>query len=226
MGENLTSRILLKKGAEASLYLETWQGKRVLVKSRLPKPYRPAKLDLTIRRYRTIHEPQLMNLAKRAGVPTPIIFLVDVVDSTIIMQYIKGKQLKYVLDQVSEEKRRELCFKIGELVARLHNHGIVHGDLTTSNMILDDAGRIFLIDFGLGDKTDELEAKGVDLHLLRRALQSTHFNFAETCFSAVLKGYAEILGAGVAGEVLEKTRDIEKRGRYVAERRQDNNGET
>jgi TP53 regulating kinase-like protein len=221
MGENLTSQILLKKGAEASLYFTNWHGKRVLIKARLPKTYRPAQLDLAIRRYRTVHEPQLMHQAKRAGVPTPIIFLVDVENSTIIMEYIEGKQVKQVLDGFSENQRRDLCFKIGELVAHLHNYGIVHGDLTTSNMILDVTGRIFLVDFGLGDKTDELEAKGVDLHLLRRALQSTHFRFADDCFSAVLKGYAKILGENFADEVVAKTREIEKRGRYVAERKQD-----
>jgi len=221
MGENLTSHDLLKKGAEASLYLANWHGKRVLIKARLPKTYRPAQLDLTIRRYRTIHEPQLMHQAKRAGVSTPTIFLVDVENSTIIMEYIEGKQVKQVIDGFSENQRRDLCFRIGELVARLHYYGIVHGDLTTSNMILDASGRIFLVDFGLGDKTDELEAKGVDLHLLRRALQSTHFRFADDCFSAVLKGYAAILGENIAGKVVVKTREIEKRGRYVAERKQD-----
>lgn len=221
MGENLAGRKLLRKGAEASLYLDNWHGKSVLIKARLPKAYRPEKLDLAIRRYRTIHEPQLMHQAKRAGVSTPTIFLVDVENSTIIMDYIEGKQVKQVIEGLSKDERCALCFRIGELVGRLHDYGIVHGDLTTSNMIQDVSGRIFLVDFGLGEKTDELEAKGVDLHLLRRALQSTHFRFVEDCFNSVLKGYAKILGADFANEVIVKTREIERRGRYVAERKQD-----
>jgi TP53 regulating kinase-like protein len=103
----------------------------------------------------------------------------------------------------------------------MHKHGLIHGDLTTSNMILDVEGKIFLVDFGLGEKNAELEARGVDLHLMKRALQSTHYQFAEECFEAVLKGYSAVLGAEEAGKVLEKIVEIERRGRYVAERREE-----
>ena len=212
---------LLKKGAEASLYLADWHGRHVLIKSRLPKKYRPAELDIAIRRYRTVHEPQLLNEAKQAGVPTPTIFMVDVENATIVMEYIEGRQIKQLLDCMSETERNTVCDRIGSLIAKLHVHGLVHGDLTTSNMLIDASGQIFLVDFGLGEKNDELEAQGVDLHLLRRALQSTHFHFAESCFAAVLKGYAKVAGAKVAENVLAKTREIEKRGRYVAERKQE-----
>jgi TP53 regulating kinase-like protein len=140
--------------------------------------------------------------------------MVDVENSAITMEYIKGKQVKQLLDGLPETKRQELCIKIGESIAKLHHHGLVHGDLTTSNMILSATGQLFLVDFGLGDKTVELEAQGVDLHLLRQALQSTHFQFAETCFAWVLKGYANVVGATIAESVLVKTREIEKRGRY------------
>ncbi len=212
---------LIKKGAEASLYLSDWYGRRVVVKARLPKKYRPEQLDLTIRSYRTVHEPQLMHEAKRAGVPTPTIFMVDVENASITMEYVEGKQIKTMLDSASEARRLELCVEIGKLIAKLHQHGLVHGDLTTSNMILTASGRIFLVDFGLGDKSTELEAQGVDLHLLKRALQSTHFKVAEECFTSVLRGYSEVLGAASTEAVLEKTREIEKRGRYIAERQQE-----
>lgn len=219
MGTKIAAK-LLKKGAEASLYLADWHGRSVVIKTRLPKAYRPASLDLSIRHYRTVHEPQLMHEAKRAGVPTPAIFLVDVKNSMIIMEYVEGKQVKQLLDSFSYEKRRKLCMTIGELIAKLHKHDLVHGDLTTSNMILSTSGKLFLVDFGLGDKTSSIEAQGVDLHLLRRALQSTHFQYAEDCFAAVLKGYRNVVGVTVAEQVLAKTREIEKRGRYVAERKQ------
>ncbi len=216
----LTTRTLLKKGAEASLFLADWHGRRVVVKTRLPKKYRPTKLDTTIRTYRTIHEPQLMSDAKKAGVPTPSIFQVDVKNATIVMEFVEGKQLKQLLGEFSSDLRCDLCARVGELIGRLHRHGVIHGDLTTSNMILDDEGRISLVDFGLGEKNVELEARGVDLHLLRRALQSTHFQFAEECFQAVMKGYAAVVGEDGAKEVLAKVREIERRGRYVAERRE------
>lgn len=219
MGE-VTVKTLLKKGAEASLFLADWHGRRVVIKERLPKKYRPPKLDTTIRTYRTIHEPQLMNDAKKAGVPTPTIFQVDVKNATIVMEFVEGKQLKQLLGGFSSDERRDICGRVGELIGRLHRYGVIHGDLTTSNMILSEDRRIFLVDFGLGEKNSELEAKGVDLHLMKRALQSTHFQFAEECFAAVAKGYAAIVGEDEAKDVLAKVREIERRGRYVAERRE------
>lgn len=219
MGE-MKLPLLIKKGAEANLYLAKWHGRKVIMKKRLPKKYRLPRLDEHIRTYRTVHEPRLMHEAKKAGVPTPIIFLVDVKNATIIMEFIEGKQVKQLLGEVSRSERRRLCLRTGELIGKLHKNGIVHGDLTTSNMILDSEGKIFLVDFGLGEKTSELEARGVDLHLMRRALESIHFRFAEECFSAVVKGYSKVLGDDAAEKVLDKIREIERRGRYVAERKE------
>jgi TP53 regulating kinase and related kinases len=211
---------LLKKGAEASLFLMDWHERRVVVKVRVPKRYRPPELDVQIRSYRTIHEPQLMHEAKAAGVSTPLIYMVNVPESSITMEYIEGQQLKQVLNTVSKDKRKDLCVKIGKSTAKLHKHGLIHGDLTTSNMILTPDDRIFFVDFGLGEKNIETEAKGVDLHLLKRALQSTHYMFWEECFQNVLCGYTSILGVEAAEKVYEKIKEIERRGRYVEERKQ------
>jgi TP53 regulating kinase-like protein len=212
--------VLIKKGAEANLYLADWHGRKVVLKRRLPKEYRPKALDEQIRAYRTIHEPQLMHEAKKAGVPTPIIFLVDRRNTMIIMEYIEGKQVKQLLNQVSKSKRQGMCFRIGESIGRLHEYGIVHGDLTTSNFIQHREDKIFFVDFGLGDKTKELEARGVDLHLMKRALQSTHYKFAEECFDSAIKGYSTVLGLETSEKVLDKIKEIERRGRYVAERKE------
>ena len=219
--DKITKPTLLKKGAEASLFLATWHGKRVVVKNRLPKKYRLEKLDLSIRNYRTIHEPQLMHEAKKAGVPTPTIYMVDVANAAITMEFVEGKQVKQILDALSKAERQELCVKIGELIGKLHTHGIIHGDLTTSNMILSAENGMFLVDFGLGEKTNELEARGVDLHLLKRALQSTHYHLADECFTSVIKGYGASVGADAKEKILGKIKEIEKRGRYIAERKQD-----
>jgi TP53 regulating kinase-like protein len=135
MGE-VASQTLIKKGAEASLYIADWHEKRVVIKARLPKKYRPVELDEKIRGYRTVHEPQLMHEAKKAGVPTPTIFLVDVKNAAITMEFVEGKQVKQLLGNISKKERQELCVKIGELIGKMHKHGLIHGDLTTSNMIL------------------------------------------------------------------------------------------
>ena len=218
--DTLVEQTLLKKGAEASLYLAKWHGKKVIVKVRIPKKYRPEALDKQIRSYRTVHEPQLMHEAKAAGVPTPLIYMVNVAEASIIMEYIEGQQMKRLLNSVSKDQRQELCVKIGELIGKLHSHGLIHGDLTTSNMILGPDGKIFFVDFGLGEKNIETEVQGVDLHLMKRALQSTHYEFWEECFKNVLSGYSSVLGDERAENVYEKIKEIEKRGRYVEERKQ------
>jgi TP53 regulating kinase-like protein len=211
---------LLKKGAEASLFLAEWHGRKAIIKVRIPKKYRPTALDEQIRSYRTVHEPQLMHEAKAAGVATPLIYIVNVPDSTIIMEYIEGQQVKQVLNKISKVDRHSVCVKIGESAARLHSYGLIHGDLTTSNMIQTLDGKMYFVDFGLGEKNIEIEAKGVDLHLLKRALQSTHYQFWEECFKSVLCGYTSVCGVKLAEKVYEKIREIERRGRYVEERKQ------
>ena len=220
MDNIVVEQILLKKGAEASLYVLEWHGRKAVLKIRIPKKYRPAALDTQIRTYRTVHEPQFLHEAKVAGVPTPLVYLVNVPEATIIMQFIEGQQVKQLLNAVSQELRHELCIKIGELIGKLHKNGVVHGDLTTSNMIQTPEGKIVFVDFGLAEKNGEVEARGVDLHLMKRALESTHFLFWEECFKNVLCGYTSVLGVEGAEKVYEKIREIERRGRYVEERKQ------
>ncbi|MCS7096010.1 MAG: Kae1-associated kinase Bud32 [Candidatus Bathyarchaeota archaeon] len=213
---------LIKKGAEAWIYLAEWHGREVVIKRRLPKSYRIPELDEQIRIHRTIREPQLMHEAKKAGVPTPTIYFVDVKEATIIMERVEGEQVKLLLDLIPDEEKLKICYEIGMLIGKLHRNGIIHGDLTTSNMIQNLYGKIFFIDFGLGEKTHEVEARGVDLHLMRRALNSSHFSYAKECFDAIIKGYSNVLGDAAAGEVMEKIKEIERRGRYVTERKSKN----
>jgi TP53 regulating kinase-like protein len=210
--------VLIKKGAEASLYLEDWHDRKVIMKRRLPKKYRIPELDLMIRSHRTIHEPQSIHKAKEAGVPTPTIFMVDVAEANIVMEFVEGKQVKEVLDNVSREERLNLCKLIGRLIGHLHKSGIIHGDLTTSNMILTPYRKVVFIDFGLSERSIELEPKGVDLHLMKRTLYSTHYKHAKECYKAVMNGYAESVGMEEAKKVTAKILEIEKRGRYVADR--------
>ena len=210
--------VLIKKGAEASLYLEDWHNRKVIMKRRHPKRYRIPELDMMIRSQRTMHEPHIIHKAKEAGVPTPTIFMVDVAEANIIMEFVEGKQVKEVLDNVSKQERLTLCTLIGKLIGRLHNHGIIHGDLTTSNMILTPHGKVVFVDFGLSERSIELEPKGVDLHLMKRTLHSTHYKHAKDSFKAVMEGYAESVGPEETKKVTANIREIEKRGRYVADR--------
>jgi len=208
--------VLIKKGAEASLYLEEWHNHKVIMKRRLPKRYRLPEIDMEIRSQRTVQEPESIHRAKEAGVPTPTVFMVDVVEANIVMEFIDGKQAKQVIDSLSSEERRRLCRYIGGLIGRLHSRGIIHGDLTTSNMILTAEDRVVFVDFGLSELSTELEARGVDLHLMKRAFQSTHYNHAEESFEAVMDGYVEVMGEELTKHILEKIQEIEGRGRYIS----------
>ncbi len=210
---------LIKTGAEAILYEARWHSRRVTMKKRLPKKYRLQELDAEIRATRTIRESQLICEAKRAGVPTPLLYFVDVVNAVIIMEFVQGKQVKQLLGEVPEQSRQDICTEIGESVGRLHGWGIIHGDLTTSNMILDPENKIVFVDFGLGEKSTDTESQGVDLHLMKRSLESTHFRFAEECFLNVIEGYSRIVGSKTAKKIHGKIEEIENRGRYVSHRK-------
>jgi len=214
----LKKEILIKKGAEASLYLQNWHNRKVIMKKRLSKKYRIQELDRTIQAQRTKRESQIMHKAKEAGVPNPIVYFVDLLNSTIVMEFIEGKQVKQVLNDLPSNERIKICKHIGELVGKLHVAGIMHGDLTTSNMILTLKDDIVFIDFGLSEQTWEVEARGVDLHLMKRAIMSTHFMHADECFKAVIDGYEKVLGKKATAEVLDKITEIERRGRYITER--------
>ena len=210
--------MLIKKGAEASLYKQTWHNREVIMKKRHPKMYRTPELDNMIRSQRTVHEPHIMHKAKEAGVPTPTILMVDVSDANIIMEFVEGKQVKETLETIPKQERQQLCRHIGKMIGRLHMNGIIHGDLTTSNMILTPNGKVVFVDFGLSERSTELEPKGVDLHLMKRTLKSTHYKHANECFKMVMEGYAQAAGQEETKQVTKKIREIEKRGRYVAER--------
>src|SRR5574341_2233444 len=162
--------MLVKKGAEADIYLIDWYGKKAVRKVRKPKSYRNKLLDEEIRKKRTLHEAEMLSHAKRAGVTTPIIYFVDPKSTEIIMQYIKGNLVRDIL-----AKNLKLSRSMGIYTAKLHKNNIVHGDLTTSNFILY-ASKLVLIDFGLSFYSDRLEDKAVDIRLIKEIMSSAHLS--------------------------------------------------
>ena len=201
---------LIRKGAEADLYLASfgevffpWKGEKVLIKKRISKGYRLPELDQDLRERRTLHEARLLHEAK-FRVNTPIIYEVDRKACTIIMEYIEGVRAKEGLTE-------EIAHRIGSTIARLHEGGIVHGDITTSNIIIKGE-QIYFIDFGLGEFSSEIEPQAVDLHLLKQTLKSTHHETWKSLWDQILKGYRDKPNAE---EVISRIRDIERRGRYV-----------
>jgi len=212
---------LVAQGAEAKIYEGTFEEvfgadllkEKVIVKHRVPKRYRIPEMDVKLRKERTVREARILHRAKEFGVNCPHVYEVNLRDMVIVMEFIEGKRLKEHLEEIPMGERLEVCREIGRQIGRLHRAGIVHGDLTTSNMILR-GGRVYLIDFGLADFDSTLEARGVDLHLLKRAMESTHYKWFEEGFRAVLEGYGEVLGGYARREIEKKIEEIESRGRY------------
>jgi len=202
---------VIRRGAEAEIRRDEFMGRQVLVKSRVPKSYRHPALDQSLRAHRTRVEARLLQEARSCGVPTPIVYDLDTVNAEIWMQEIVGPRAKDALMKAGPEEVRAISQEIGRMVARLHSHGMTHGDLTTSNMILRD-GRVFFIDLSLGSKAASLEEMGVDLHLLREAFQSAHSDMMYA-YDIIAETYAREYAGGK--EVLAKVRDIEERGRYA-----------
>lgn len=204
---------LIYKGAEAEIYLEDWHGQPAIRKSRIVKPYRVLELDNMIRRMRTAHEANMMHEVRKLGVPVPTIQHIDPDSFTLIMDYVSGPTLKDELYRLTMAKRRERAHSLGVLLGEMHEGGIVHGDMTISN-VLSENGKLFLIDFGLGNFSRELEDEGVDLLLLNRAMKSTHYSFHKILFSAFMKGYKKAVGAKRSTDTFQKMHEVEKRGRY------------
>ncbi|HDM25428.1 Kae1-associated kinase Bud32 [Euryarchaeota archaeon ex4484_162] len=202
---------IIYRGAEAEILLSKYLNYKAIEKRRIEKKYRIKELDHKLRAIRTKEEAKLMIEARKNGVPVPIIYDVDLKNCTITMEYLQGKKLKDILNNVSEKERKKLCKMIGENIAKLHNNNIIHGDITTSNMILFN-GKIHFIDFGLGELNSEIEAKGTDLHVLMEAFEATHFKHPK-CFQYVLQGYQSKLKDD-AKQVIKKIEEIVKRGRY------------
>ena len=202
---------VIRRGAEAEIGRDVWMGRKVIVKSRVTKGYRHPELDLSLRVTRTKNEARLIQDARRHGVPTPIIYDIDLKNGTIVMEEIEGERVKDVLDSSEEETCRTICTEIGRLVALLHKATLTHGDLTTSNMITRD-GKIWFIDLSLGTRNAMIEDMGVDLHLLKEAFQSAHSKILPM-YDVILASYCDNFERGK--EVLKKIKEIEDRGRYT-----------
>ena len=201
---------LLKKGAEGDIFLTKHESVLAILKTRKKKQYRNEILDDKIRTSRTIRESTVMSEVKEFGVRTPLIYRVDPVNCTILMQQIKGN----VVRDLSGKKLVLACREIGKITGTLHKNGVMHGDLTTSNFILGN-GKIYTIDFGLSQRTTRVEDHAVDLRLFKEILNSAHVNMMKTLWSNFLKGYRSAVGPDRYNQILNHVLVIEGRGRYA-----------
>ena len=211
------------RGAEADLLRGRWCGLDAVFKFRRPFIYRLKVLDDAIRRQRTAREAEMIHDAKRSGARTPLLYFVDAGNALIVMQWVKGLRLKEALYSLPPEGLDRVFAELGGEVARLHAFGITHGDLTTSNVLLDDdhndrgnnRRELTLIDFGLSLRTRRLEDRAVDLRLVKETLTGAHSEIASKAYSALLEGYGGEAGPGEVRAVTRQVAEIERRGRYA-----------
>jgi TP53 regulating kinase and related kinases len=203
-------RKLIKRGAEADIFVISWFGEKAISKIRKPKPYRNALLDGDIRKKRTIHEANMLSATKLARVTTPFIYFVDPKNAEIVMEWVEGDNVKDIIDS-------ELSAEIGRYAASMHSRNIIHGDLTTSNFIFNKKDhKLTVIDFGLSYYSERFEDKAVDVRLIKEIFISAYANDYEGLYSSFLLGYRDISGDGhVTARILSTVQAIEKRGRYA-----------
>jgi len=210
---------VIRIGAEAVVSRLEWNGLKMVSKHRVPKPYRFPELDKWVRDRRTLHEARVIMSLRRLGIPCPAILMLDRSEATLYLQLIEGVELKRILDSLPAEELERLAYELGRIVGKMHAGGVAHGDLTTSNIMLDKSGNIYLIDFGLSAITDDPEELAVDIHLLDRSLESVHHRVRASFMRSFLRGYAAAAGMSFLQKLVEKVKEIRSRGRYVEERR-------
>lgn len=197
---------ILSQGAEAIIRLED---DGFVYKERVKKNYRHEELDSQLRKSRTTKEKKSMLKAQEIGISVPKIYLDKTKDKfTIVMDYISGKRLRDVL--LEDPTKINYLKQVGDWMAKMHSNMLIHGDLTTSNVVVDEKENAFLIDFGLSTTSTRIEDMAVDIHLLEQAIESTHYLHAEEFFKSFLEGYSSF---EQYSQVMERLEEVRARGK-------------
>ena len=199
---------IISQGAEAILIKKD----DFLIKRRVATGYRHPEIDLKLRKKRTKNEYKLLEKASKV-INIPEVTSVNENNYEIVMKFLYGKKLSEELEKM--ENSLEICYEIGKNAALLHNKSIIHGDLTTSNMIFSE--KLYFIDFGLGFISDKAEDKATDMHLLKQAFESKHFERWKEYYENAVKGYKE--HGNDAKRVIERLEKVEARGRYKGKKK-------
>jgi TP53 regulating kinase-like protein len=207
---------LLYRGAEADVFRGEWCDRPAVYKLRKPLLYRLPELDNLIRSQRTVHEAQMIHHSKAAGVSAPRLYYLSPPEALLVMEYLEGERLKTLLlgTGLTKERVTALGEGFGRSIARLHAAGIMHGDLTTSNVIVK-GDVLSLIDFGLAVHSERLEDQAVDLRLIKETLTGAHNAVSKPFMQSLLSGYSSVLGRARAEAATKKLAEIERRGRYA-----------
>jgi len=192
---------IIQQGAEAIIIRE---GTNV-IKDRVSKKYRHPELDNKIIKTRTKKEAKLLEKVSKI-IPCPCPSKTSF--NEIEMPFINGKKLSENLESLDW---KSICKTIGQQIAKIHDADIIHGDLTTSNMIWNEKeNKLYFIDFGLGFTSSRIEDKAVDIHLIKQALEAKHFTIYKQAEKIIINNYS----SKDREKVLEQLKKVELRGRY------------
>lgn len=194
---------IIQQGAEAIIRLED----NKIIKDRVIKSYRIPELDEKLRKLRTRTEARLLEKSSKL-ISVPKVLQVNEKLKFLELEYIDGLKLSEHLDKL--KNKEEIMHQVGQSTAKLHDANIIHGDLTSSNLILKTS-KVYFIDFGLSFSSDKIEDKACDIHLIKQALEARHFKFYTKLFEAFLEGYKTTKNSQAVLKQLEK---VELRGRY------------
>eukprot|EP00042_Codosiga_hollandica_P019948 m.63001 g.63001 ORF g.63001 m.63001 type:complete len:214 (-) comp49609_c0_seq2:100-741(-) len=205
---------LVAQGAEARIYLHELFGRPCLVKERFSKSYRHPVVNEKLTTSRTQHEVKALLRCRELGIPTPAVYLVDLSRNMIFMEYFATAiTVKEQIITVGDELAPHVALmnSIGSLIATLHSNNLIHGDLTTSNFLLEPSTNVvYVIDFGLCATSTLIEDKAVDLYVLERAFKSTHPN-ADELFAQIMTAYSASVRQSDA--IIRKLGEVRERGR-------------
>ena len=204
------------RGAEADLFLTKIGPWKAVVKRRVRKKYRIPQLDRHIRSERTTREASALSDAKRAGVRAPSVLSVDVEDFAIAMSFVDGGIARSCLDLLPRHEQSIVLYEIGQQIGALHQAGLVHGDMTTSNIIISRNGLPFILDFGMSSYSSDPEDRGTDLHLLQRSVSTSHTIDSRRSEKLIREGYRREFGDKRASISFLRQKEIARRGRYFA----------
>ncbi|XP_055912755.1 EKC/KEOPS complex subunit TP53RK [Eupeodes corollae] len=216
---------LLTQGAEARVYIGKFNDEKCIIKERFTKKYRHPDLDTQITKQRIKAENSAITRCLAAGVLAPKVLQVNYNSKKIYMQYFEKaitckEFIKKIVSSEStaeaETKLSDLCASVGIVLSKIHSNNIIHGDLTTSNILVNPKVEDFcdyeliLIDFGLSQYSTSPEDKGVDLYVLERALLSTHSQQPKL-FESILSSYQKQMQDSQA--VISRFQEVRRRGR-------------
>ncbi|ORX73197.1 TP53-regulating kinase-like protein [Linderina pennispora] len=203
---------VLRQGAEARIYKTEFEGKPAIAKQRFSKKYRHPELDHKLTKGRLNQEARSLQRCRDNGIKVPRVYHTDKAAATLTIEFIAGPTLKeWVFANTDDQLLKDQMEALGRILNKMHMHNIIHGDLTTSNAIVDQQGELVLIDFGLSQVSPSAEDKAVDLYVLERAFISTHPN-SELLFGSVLEAYEKNADEATSA-VIKRLEDVRLRGR-------------